>query len=362
MGDEALAALGAPPRLARLRLDYCVEVTDGGLALVQGMASLEQLSLDGCEQLTPLGLRHLAGLTRLRRLSLQTCHQVGWVVRQEAGACLLPPRWPNARSLAVCPALPSRPRFRCSELAALGRLSLLEVLDLGWCSAVGDVDAAVLPAFSRLRELSVARTRITDAGLAFMHGLDGLQRLSLAGLDVRWAGGREARGGARLWAQCKAGMNSTLLRASPLPPCSDDALAALVRRLPHLRRLNLERCGAAGDATLAALGQHVRPFEPLLASLLARTPACTRLCTLLAGSHLRPLHALPCPTGTPAGGALSRLHRRLRPRPAAPVQPGPAARAERRKLRAWRPRPAGGAGGPHQPALPGHQVRTAVAS
>lgn len=36
VGDGALAAMGAPPRLARLRLDYCVEVTDGGLALLQG--------------------------------------------------------------------------------------------------------------------------------------------------------------------------------------------------------------------------------------------------------------------------------------------------------------------------------------
>lgn len=34
--DEALAALGCPAHLTCLRLDFCVDVTDAGLALLQG--------------------------------------------------------------------------------------------------------------------------------------------------------------------------------------------------------------------------------------------------------------------------------------------------------------------------------------
>ncbi len=34
--DEALAALGCPAHLTCLRLDYCVDITDAGLALLQG--------------------------------------------------------------------------------------------------------------------------------------------------------------------------------------------------------------------------------------------------------------------------------------------------------------------------------------
>jgi hypothetical protein len=34
--DETLAALGTPPRLSKLHLDYCVELTDAGLATLQG--------------------------------------------------------------------------------------------------------------------------------------------------------------------------------------------------------------------------------------------------------------------------------------------------------------------------------------
>lgn len=114
--DVALACLGAPPLLARLRLDYCVELTDTGLARLQGLTALQELSVVGCEQVTPVGLAHLSALTRLQRLNLQTCHAVG-------------------------------------QLSLLSRLCHLESLDLGWCSKVGDEDAATLPCFPLLQEL-----------------------------------------------------------------------------------------------------------------------------------------------------------------------------------------------------------------
>lgn len=48
----------------------------------------------------------------------------------------------------------------CSGLAQLHRLQQLEVLDLGWCRAVGDADAAALGRLPRLRELNLARTQV----------------------------------------------------------------------------------------------------------------------------------------------------------------------------------------------------------
>jgi hypothetical protein len=183
--DEALAALGCPAHLTCLRLDYCVDVTDAGLALLQGVSTLQELSLTGCEQLTALGLRSLGGLTRMRRLSLQTCNQV-------------------------------------SGLAQLQRMQQLEVLDLGWCRAVGDADAAALGRLPHLRELNLARTQVTDAGLGQLHTLSQLQSLNLAGLHA-----------------------------------SDEALAALLCQLHHLQVLSLERCTDAGDEVLAALSKHV---------------------------------------------------------------------------------------------------------
>jgi len=47
-----------------------------------------------------------------------------------------------------------------SGLAQLYRLQLLEALDLGWCRAVGDADAAALGRLPLLRELNLARTQV----------------------------------------------------------------------------------------------------------------------------------------------------------------------------------------------------------
>lgn len=58
------------------------------------------------------------------------------------------------------PTLPPTPQECCSDLAALQRLHRLEALDLGWCSSVGDADAAALAGFERLRDLNLARTQV----------------------------------------------------------------------------------------------------------------------------------------------------------------------------------------------------------
>lgn len=126
---------------------------------------------------------------------------------------------------------------------------------------------------------------MSDAGLEHLHSLPLLQDLNLGGLRVRcarwassapalrghlyscslhWVPARFARtvplAAAAAWRRLymEAATPSTLSAPHSTPPLrSDEALAALLCRLPRLRRLNLERCRLAGRATLAALGHHV---------------------------------------------------------------------------------------------------------
>lgn len=113
------------------------------------------------------------------------------------------------------------------------------------------------------------------------------------------------------------------------PPCSDAALGALLRRLPLLRRLCLERCSEAGDEALAAVGQHVRRRFAIALSCRAKTPtflqAASAACAVFGApsSLLQPAPAShpTTPTGAGAAPAVPGLHRGLRWRPSGPGQP-----------------------------------------
>lgn len=58
----------------------------------------------------------------------------------------------------------------CS-LVPLSRLRQLERLDVGWCSGLGDSDAAVLARFTRLRELNLARTQVRVCVCTSVHSV-----------------------------------------------------------------------------------------------------------------------------------------------------------------------------------------------
>ena len=55
-----------------------------------------------------------------------------------------------------------------SELAVLQQLRQLEEVDLGWCSGVGDSNAAVLATLPRLQMLSLARTQAGGLAVAWL--------------------------------------------------------------------------------------------------------------------------------------------------------------------------------------------------
>ena len=66
----------------------------------------------------------------------------------------------------LTPPLPPPPLR--SELAVLQQLRQLEEVDLGWCSGVGDSNAAVLATLPRLQMLSLARTQAGGLAVAWL--------------------------------------------------------------------------------------------------------------------------------------------------------------------------------------------------
>ncbi|KAH7623687.1 hypothetical protein NADE_008510 [Nannochloris sp. 'desiccata'] len=169
------------PKLHTLRLECCDGVTDGGLVVLQRFPALKELSLAGCDSVGPLGLGCIARIPSLCRLNLDACHKV----------------W---------------------GLGPLRRLTQLEALDLGWCNAIGDEDAAALGCLTSLKQLCLSRTELTDVGVSKLSSLIELTCLSLAGVSMQ-----------------------------------DSAAAELLPCFPKLKSLNLSRCVNVGDATLHAL-------------------------------------------------------------------------------------------------------------
>lgn len=225
--DDALAALGAPPRLHTLRLDYCVEITDAGLALLQGARRLSRRARRPAQPWQPPDKRQRKAAPSLARilpcpLTASSLHGPTPCHPPQACPWRTCPWWPASRSRRwgcatwaaspACAASRCRPATRSgaagpwvaglvrftraafflgplraaprtspqhptarpptlrSNLALLQRLTRLESLDLGYCSNVTDADAAVLERFGRLQELSLARTQVGLASLGSRQG------------------------------------------------------------------------------------------------------------------------------------------------------------------------------------------------
>ena len=93
--DEALAALGCPAHLTCLRLDYCVDVTDAGLALLQGeRRKLPDVAAAVWNVGSPAALPFVV-LRPLGRCLQACCHL--WLRLQACPPCKSC-RWPAASS------------------------------------------------------------------------------------------------------------------------------------------------------------------------------------------------------------------------------------------------------------------------
>lgn len=134
-----------------------------------------------------------------------------------------------------------RPAAPRSGLAQLHRLQQLEALDLGWCRAVGDADAAALGALTALRELNLARTQVAPRGGRPGHAAAAVVCANAA--VWRWRG-RGTPAGARRPARrpgavqpCPASPTHLAAQYFPLQ-VSDEGLAHL-HSLSELQVLNL---------------------------------------------------------------------------------------------------------------------------
>ena len=201
--DSVLDALPSLPCCKALRLDYCPNLTNAGASVLGRMPALEELSVAGCDGFGSPFVPWIAKCKRLRRLECRACHQM----------CGLRP----LQSLAPT----------------------LEVLDVGWCNALRDDDAAAIGLLWKLKELRICHTSITNDGIASMASLIQLTLLSLGGL-----------------------------------PVADVEVARLLPRLKRLQMLDLNRCIYVGDKAIEAAARACLPLGRLNLAYTDCTDRC----------------------------------------------------------------------------------------
>jgi HEAT repeat protein/Leucine-rich repeat (LRR) protein len=186
--NAGLAQLRGLTGLQSLNLTR-TRITDAGLVHLKGLAQLQSLDLSGTKVTGP-GLENLAGMTRLRKLML--AGRTPWVELGEAVEMLEAGKWdlwsplddaalrhlrglPNLQTLDL-----SRRTISDAGLAYVGQLKGLESLNL-WNGGQAWVRKRGIPCPSVL-------DGITDAGLAHLRELQSLQSLDLGGRSITDAG------------------------------------------------------------------------------------------------------------------------------------------------------------------------------
>lgn len=168
-----LAAIAGATRMKLLHLQG-IPLSDADLAVLRGMTGLRLLEIEG-PGITDAGLAHLAGLVEMRELSLQGTRVTTAGIAQLRGMTRLSKL--NLAQTRVDSLEPYRP------LAGLRSLTLARtpITDPGLApaSALG---------FAGLIDLNLYRTRIGDDGLKHLPAIPKLKRLVLAGTDVTDAG------------------------------------------------------------------------------------------------------------------------------------------------------------------------------
>jgi len=147
--DRNLSQLKALPRLKSLDVSGGEsKVTDAGMVHVARMRNLESLSLPST--ITDTGAAHLAGLNKLKSL------QLGGPIT-DAGI---------------------------SRLAGLQNLEELEL----WCDRITDAGIAHIATLTNLRTLMLGNCRMTNAGLAELARLKSLEKLTIRMTNITLSG------------------------------------------------------------------------------------------------------------------------------------------------------------------------------
>jgi hypothetical protein len=232
--DGQMASVGQLSRLGALYATYRgTRVTDAGMVHVRGLNQLEELTMFNRDTITRAGLASLRDLKQLRRLDILFARDYG----DDALFCL--------SDLTALRGLTLRsPKITDAGLVHLRSLVELRSLDLMFTS-VGAAglhhlrpmtrleflvlngtrvdDLAPIRHLTGLKFLSIANTRMTDAGLTGLEGLHSLQGLDLSSTRVTDAGLEHLRGLKKL--------RSLRIRNTKV---SNQAFVALQQVLPSL--------------------------------------------------------------------------------------------------------------------------------
>ena len=172
IGDDGIVALQGVGGLRRLILAN-TSVTDAGVAEVGKFASLEELDLSSTA-ISDEGVDSLHRLSALRSLNL-------------AGTALSDEALPKLAPLAALENLNlAETNIGLSDIAVkenLGRLPKLRRVDLS-LTLVSDKELSAIAACQNIEELDLWGTRVTDEGLKHLHNMTQLKRLGLFGTPV----------------------------------------------------------------------------------------------------------------------------------------------------------------------------------
>ncbi|CAD7700309.1 unnamed protein product [Ostreobium quekettii] len=141
--NMGIAHVGALISLTSLDLDYVSNITDSGLAFVGRLTALRGLSLKHCGRISNEGLYHVGHLACLRRLSLNSCRQVSDEGLLHIGK-LTALTWLDLRHCN---------KISSMGLQVIGKLDSLTYLDIGYVGRIADVQSAQLGGLKMLRRL-----------------------------------------------------------------------------------------------------------------------------------------------------------------------------------------------------------------
>lgn len=173
--DRGLLQLNDLYSLEVARLDQCYSLVGKGFLVFSKSNNLHTLTASNCRCLTDEAIVNISHLQSLTTLSLDGCRCLTDISLRAIGNLI------NLQQLDL-----SQLDLLTSEgLKYLVGLEQLEEISLGWCRAIDDDGIKILTSqpgrSSTLRNLCLARCRITDVGVEYLGSLKNLRELDLNG-------------------------------------------------------------------------------------------------------------------------------------------------------------------------------------
>jgi hypothetical protein len=171
--NAEVLALANCSSLEQLDLTACELLTDQSVSELRKLSRLRSLDLSLCSMITDRSIISLARLPALRRISLNWCYSISDVALVGLAQCISL----EAVSLLSCETVTD------TGIEALSHLPHLKEIDLPEFALITDVGLTALAenasCLQRLKFNQLAE--VSDAGIASLHLLKGLQSLTVAG-------------------------------------------------------------------------------------------------------------------------------------------------------------------------------------